>query len=73
MKTWRQIVERFIWKITSARFILTIIIGSVYAYLAMNGILKEDRVMEITLIVLYAYFSRERQNGNNEKNGNNGE
>jgi len=62
MKTWSEIIERLIWKITSGRFIFTIVVGFVFAYLACTGILKEDRIMEVTLIVLYAYFSRPRLN-----------
>jgi hypothetical protein len=34
--------------------------------IAVNGILKEDRVMEVTLIVLYAYFSRPRTDNNGD-------
>ena len=73
MKSWKEIVERLIWKVTSGRFIMTIIVGIVYAYLACNSILKEDRIMEITLIVLYAYFSRTRTNGNGNGNENESE
>ena len=69
MKTWSEIIERLIWKVTSGRFIFTIVVGFVFAYLACTGVLKEDRIMEVTLIVLYAYFSRPRQNGNNGENG----
>ena len=64
MKNWRDIFERLIWKITSGRFIFTIVVASVYAYLACNEILKEDRVMEITLVVLYAYFNRKAGKSN---------
>jgi len=73
MKSWRDIFERLIWKVTSGRFIFTVIVGSVYAYLACNGMMDEDRIHEITLIVLYAYFSRPREgeNGESFKNGNN--
>ena len=66
MKTWKEIAERLIWKVTSGRFIFTIIVGFVFAYLACTGALKEDRVMEVVLVVLYAYFTQKRQNGNNE-------
>jgi len=60
MKTWKEIVERLVWKITSGRFVLTVIVGLVFAYLACNCILKEDRVMEVVLVVLYAYFTKKR-------------
>ena len=75
MKNWRDIIERLIWKVTSGRFIFTVVVAAVYAYLACNEMMNEDRINEITLIVLYAYFSRPRINGNSEvENGNsNGE
>ena len=60
MKSWRDILERLIWKVTSGRFIFTIVVAAVYAYLACNELMDEDRINEITLIVLYAYFSRPR-------------
>ena len=57
---WMDIVERLIFKITSGRFIFTIVVALVYAYLAMTGQMDESRINEITLIVLYAYFNRPR-------------
>ena len=70
MKSWKELLERIIFKITSGQFILTVIVGFVFAYLAVNEVLKEDRVMEVTLVVLYAYFTKNR-NGSNG-NGDNG-
>ena len=65
--TKNEILERLMYKITSGRFIFTVVAAIVYASMAMTGALKEDRVMEILLIVVYAYFSRPRtdSNGNN--------
>ena len=63
MKT-SDFFERIIYKMTSGRFIFTIVVAIVYAFLAITGALKEDRVMEITLIVLYAYFARPRTDTN---------
>jgi len=68
--TWMELFERLMYKITSGRFIFTVIAAGVYAYLAINGILKEDRVMEILLIVVYAYFSRPRIDPSGNGNGN---
>lgn len=70
MKNWSNIFERLIWKVTSGRFIFTVVVAGVYAYLAINGILSEDRIMEITLVVLYAYFNIPRPNGSQDTNGN---
>lgn len=58
--------QRLLFKLTSGRFIFTLVVAGVYAYLSCLGVLKEDRIMEITLIVLYAYFNKPRPylNGN---------
>jgi len=55
-----DLLERFIFKITSGRFIFTIVVAGVYAYLAVTGGMSDDRINEITLIVLYAYFNMQR-------------
>jgi len=57
---WMSLFERLIFKITSGRFIFTIVAAGVYAYLACAGLMEENRIEEITLIVLYAYFNRPR-------------
>lgn len=71
MKDWKKIIERLIFKITSGRFVFTVVTAGVFSYMACKGILKEDRVMEVILIVLYAYFSRPRVNGKPEDPENN--
>lgn len=53
-----DLLERLMGKLTSGRFIFTCVVAAVFAHLAINGLLKEDKVMEVTLIVLYAYFTR---------------
>jgi hypothetical protein len=45
-------------KLTSGKFIFTIIVAIVFAYCAITGILKEDKIMEVTLLVVYAYFNK---------------
>jgi len=47
-------------KLLSGRLIITLIAGIVYLILAINGVLPVDRVMEITLLVFYAYFTKQR-------------
>ena len=59
-KSSKNLGERIIFKITSGRFIFTIVVAGVYAFLACTGKLSDDRINEITLIVLYAYFNRIR-------------
>ena len=56
-----DILERVIFKLTSGRLIFTVVVALTYAWLACNGIIGEDRVMEVTLIVLYAYFTKPRK------------
>ncbi|MDD5356431.1 MAG: hypothetical protein PHY56_07850 [Candidatus Omnitrophica bacterium] len=50
-------------KFTSGKFLITIIVGIVYAYVSMKGILPIDKIQEITLIVIYAYFTKQKENG----------
>jgi len=57
---WWGLLERLIFKITSGRFIFTVVVAAVYAILAIMGDLEADRINEITLVVLYAYFNRPR-------------
>ena len=47
-------------KLLSGRFLFTIIAGIVFAVLAISGKLPVDKVQEIILIVVYAYFSKPR-------------
>ena len=62
-----DLLERFIFKITSGRFIFTIVVAGVYAFLACTSQLTEERINEITLIVVYAYFNTQRSStGSND-------
>ena len=47
-------------QLTSGRFLLTFFIGVVFVYTSISGILPVDKIMEVTLIVIYGYFTRER-------------
>jgi hypothetical protein len=64
--TFMDLLERLMYKITSGRFIVTCVVAGVFGYMAINGVLKEDRTMEIILIVVYAYFSRPRTDNNGD-------
>ena len=48
-----------IMKLLSGRFIFTIVAALVFAILSVRGIMPVDKVYEIILIVVYAYFSRQ--------------
>lgn len=63
---WFDLASRIVDKITSGRWITTVIVITVYAILALEGILPKERVSEITLLVLYAYFSRGTKSKNNK-------
>lgn len=50
-------------KLLSGRFIFTIVVALVFAWLSITNIMPVDKIYEIILIVVYAYFSRnDRQN-----------
>jgi len=55
-------------KFMSGRWLITVASTFVFVYLSINGILPIDRVMEIILIVIYAYFTKSRSNENGKNN-----
>ncbi len=58
--------EVIVAKFTSGKFIFTIITGAVFAFMSLAGKLPQDKVMEVILIVIYAYFTRKSDtNGTN--------
>jgi hypothetical protein len=63
--TWMELLERVIAKVTSGRFIFTIVAAGVFCYMSINSLLKENQAMEILLIVVYAYFNRPNNQANN--------
>jgi len=60
--------EIIVAKMTSGKFIFTIISAVVFAVMSLKGLLPQDKVMEVILIVIYAYFTRKQgeQNGVNK-------
>lgn len=56
-------------KLSSGRFLLTVIAGLVFAYCSVTKIMPIDKTTEIILIVIYGYFTRDRskENGGNVK------
>lgn len=53
--------ERIVGKATSGRFVCTVVVVLVYAVCAIKGVIKPEGIREITLLVLYAYFTRNRE------------
>jgi len=49
-------------KILSGRFLFTVIAALVFAYISITKILPADKVYEVILIVVYAYFSKGNDN-----------
>lgn len=49
-------------KLLSGRFIFTVIGAGVFGYLSISGKLGTDKVSEILLIIIWAYFSRSDRN-----------
>ena len=47
-------------KLLSGRFLLTIITGFTFAWLAIHGILPPDKVFDVIFIVFALYFSKNR-------------
>ena len=45
-------------KLFSGRFLLTMIAGIVFFILSIRGQLPQDKIMEVILLVVYAYFQR---------------
>ena len=52
-------------KLLSGRFIFTLVCAFVFAVLSVNKTLPVDKVMEVILVVVMAYFSR----GDRPQNG----
>jgi len=62
-------MDKIIDKLLSGRFIFTVIAAFVFAVLSLNKTLSIDKVMEVVLIIIYAYFNRGDRNGTNPKGG----
>ena len=54
----QKIIDTFTEKFSSGKFLFTIIAAFVFAYLSVTGKLPMDKVMEVVLIVIYAYFTK---------------
>lgn len=52
-------MDKFLAKLLSGRFLFTVIAALVFAVLAVNKTMPVEKVYEVILIVVYAYFSRQ--------------
>ena len=55
-----QIFDRLIYKISSGRFILTVIAGGAFFILSVNGVIPVDDFIKIFLVILTFYFTLNR-------------
>jgi len=51
-------LEHILSKVSSGRWILTVICGLVFAYGSVKGIIPKDAVVSIISMVFVAYFNR---------------
>lgn len=58
-----QIPQEIREKIASGKFLFTMVAAFVFAYLSVTKVLPQDKVMEVVLVVVYAYFTKPAQNG----------
>lgn len=56
-----MIPKEIIDKATSGKFIFTMVAAGVFAYLSITKVLPTDKVMEVILIVIYAYFTKQKE------------
>ena len=66
-----NIRERFAGKLSSGKWFITVVTTLVFAYLSIKGTLATDKVMEVVLIVIYAYFTKQPTGGTNGGSGDN--
>jgi hypothetical protein len=60
----KELLKPFIEKATSGKFLFTMVAALVFAILSLKHYLPQDKVMEVILIVIYAYFQKNpTQNG----------
>ena len=53
-------LKRIVTKLTSGKFLLTVMMGVAFCYAAMTGKVTADNLMTVFLVVLYAYFNKKQ-------------
>ena len=66
MPTKEMLIEKF----ASGRFLFTITAALVFAWKAIDKTLPIDKISEVILLVIYAYFTRSDRKPENGGNGN---
>lgn len=62
-------IDKIVSKLTSGKFILTMVASGVFAYLSCKGMLPAEDVKTIVLVVVYAYFTKQNGANNESKTG----
>jgi hypothetical protein len=57
-------MDRVLKKLTSGRFLLTVIAGLVFAYATYAGLLESQAVSAILAMVFVSYFQKDKHDGN---------
>jgi amino acid permease len=53
-----ELAKHIFAKLSSGRWIFTVVAAVTFSYLSITGKLPPDKVMEVILVVVMAYFSR---------------
>jgi len=59
---WQKAIETIVAKITSGKFILTVIAGMVFAYCSVRSIIPPDKTYDIISVIVVAYFMKGQSN-----------
>ena len=57
------IKEIIVAKLTSGKFLMTVAFTLTFCILAVMGKISADKMVEITLVIVYAYFTKRTENG----------
>jgi len=56
-------MDKILEKLTSGKFLLTIIAGLVFAYCSVKQIIPPDKTYDIISVIVVAYFMKGQNNG----------
>lgn len=62
-----KILERIVQKLTSARFLLTLIVGITFSIYALQGNLSSTEVITVFTSVTAFYFTKDRESTSTNK------
>jgi len=56
-------IDKIVSKLTSGKFLLTIITGVIFAYCSIKGVLNAEAISAICGMVFISYFQKKDENG----------